>query len=127
MSLKISPSINDEKIDFLRIKGKGMDAKLNIFSGKQGDHFLAYSPSLKISGYGSTEEEAIELIKMELTTFCKDIFSMNAKERENYILSLGFEKEKFQAKNFSKTYVDENGRLQDFEPGTIKHEVLETA
>tara|TARA_R110000823_G_scaffold185666_1_gene318095 strand:+ start:61504 stop:61887 length:384 start_codon:yes stop_codon:yes gene_type:complete len=127
MSLKITPSDKKEKKDFLRIKGNAIEAKLNIFSGKQGDHFLTYSPSLKISGYGSTEKEAIEFIKLELETFCEDVFSMNTQERENYILSLGFKKEKFHTKNFSKAYIDENGRLQDFDPGTIKHEVLETA
>tara|TARA_R110002050_G_scaffold107585_1_gene218097 strand:+ start:177 stop:566 length:390 start_codon:yes stop_codon:yes gene_type:complete len=127
MSLKITPSENVHTMDTLRIKGDKLEAKLNIISGKQGEFFLSYSPSLKISGFGDTKEEAMEFIKMELQGFCEDIYSMNNKERENYILSLGFKKEKFHAKNFSKAYVDENGRLQDFDEGTVKLEILETA
>ena len=127
MSIKVNPSTDIHREDFLRIKENKLDAKLNILSGKQGDHFLTYSPSLKISGFGETAQEALEFIKLELEGFCHDIFSMSSKERENYILSLGFKKEKFHSKNFSKAYVDENGRLQDFDEGTVKLEVLETA
>jgi len=127
MSLKVTPSKNKHVKDTLRIKGDKLDARLNIISGKQGTHFLTYSPSLKISGFGNTKEEALEFIKMELQGFCEDIYSMNNTEREKYILSLGFQKEKFHSKNFSKAYVDQNGRLQDFDKGTVQLEVLQTA
>jgi len=113
--------------DEIRIKNGSIEATLNILTGKQGDYFLHYCPSLEISGYGRTVDEAVELIKSELEIFCEDLFEMNQKEREQYLISLGFKKEKFHNKNFSKAYVDENGRLKDFDKGTVKRELLQTA
>ncbi|HLW33877.1 MAG TPA: hypothetical protein VKX40_16570 [Aequorivita sp.] len=113
--------------DEIRIKNGSIGATLNILTGKQGDYFLHYCPSLEISGYGRTVDEAVELIKSELEIFCEDLFEMNQKEREQYLISLGFKKEKFHNKNFSKAYVDENGRLKDFDKGTVKRELLQTA
>lgn len=126
MTLEMSSSDNQDKKDILRIKTGKIEAKLNILTGKQGVHFLTYCPSLRISGYGNTEKEAVDFIKEEMEVFCEDLFSMNNTEREKFILSLGFTREKFHNKNFSKTYIDENGRLQDFDEGTVKREILET-
>ena len=126
MTLEMSSSNNQDKKDILRIKTGKIEAKLNILTGKQGVHFLTYCPSLRISGYGNTEKEAVDFIKEEMEVFCEDLFSMNNTEREKFILSLGFTREKFHNKNFSKAYIDENGRLQDFDEGTVKREILET-
>lgn len=114
-------------IDEIRIKNGSIGATLNILTGMQGEYFLHYCPSLEISGYGRTADEAVALIKSELEVFCEDLFEMNQKEREHYLFSLGFKKQKFHNKNFSKAYVDEKGRLRDFDEGTVKRELLQTA
>jgi hypothetical protein len=46
-------------------------------------------------------------------------------QRELELVKLGFAKVKFQNKNYSKSYVDENGVLQGFEAGTLKTSMLE--
>ncbi|MCY2685580.1 hypothetical protein [Salinimicrobium sp. TH3] len=113
--------------DTIRIKGGNLNLQFNILSGKQGDYWVLYAPAINISGYGKTEEEAKELLDVEIEVFCEDVMGMRSKEREAYIASLGFSKEPFKTKNFSKAYVDQDGKLQDFEQGTLEHRVLTTA
>ncbi len=120
--------LKSKQKDTIRIKGGNLDFSLSVFNGKQGDHFLCYCPTLNISGYGSTEKEAEDFIKVEMKVFCEDIMAMPTDERESYLLSLGFKKERFRKKNFSKAYIDENGRLQDFDEGTtVERKILQVA
>lgn len=44
----------------LRIKGGVLTVEATVISGKEGDHFVSIIPSLMISGYGSTEQEATD-------------------------------------------------------------------
>lgn len=111
--------------DTLRIKGGKIFFSLNSYSGKQGEFIIFYIPSLNISGYGKTTEEAEEFLKTEIQVFCEDVMKMPSKEKDAFLESLGFEKEKFRSKNFSKAYVDENGILQEFEEGTLKRTILQ--
>jgi len=113
--------------DSIRIKGGELNIDINVFTGKQGDYYLCYSPSISLSGYGNSEKEAEEFIKIEMQVFCEDLMSMSTKERDNYLFSIGFKKERFKSKNFSKSYVDEDGMLKDFEQGTLEHKILTTA
>ena len=112
--------------DKLRIKGANLQLSLNVAAGKQGDYFLYFCPALNISGYGKTDAEAESFIKVEMLTFCEDIMGMPSNERDNYLMSLGFKKERFHNKNFSKAYIDADGRLQDFDEGTLEHKLLQT-
>lgn len=113
--------------DTLRIKGGHLDMSVSVFSGRQGEFFLAYCPSLNISGYGKTEMEAEDFIKIEIEVFCEDLLGMSSDEKENFLLSLGFKQERFKKKNFSKAYVDEGGKLRDFDEGTLERKILEFA
>ena len=120
-----SPLKNDK--DIIRVKNGKIFCSLNIYSGKQGDYIINYCPSLNISGYGKTEEEAENFIKVEMEVFCEDLHSMNTKEKEAFLSSLGFKRDVFATKNYSKAFVDEDGKLQDFEEGTLQHKMLESA
>ena len=109
----------------IRIKGSLMNIKVLTSSGKEGDFFVVVSPSLLVSGYGSSEEEASDSFKENLETFCHDLMSLNQEQRELEIKKLGFEKVKYHNKNFSKAYVDENGVLQGLERSTLRTSMLE--
>src|SRR5690554_2023854 len=106
--------------EHIRIK----DGKINIrtftASGKDGDYYVVISPSLLVSGYGSSASEAEKSFKHNMREFCTDILNLSTEKRNTYLKSLGFKKEKFKTKNFSKTYVDENGVLQGLDQKTIK-------
>ena len=124
---KVTKSQLISEKDTIRIKNGKISCSLNIYSGKQRDYIINYCPSLNISGYGKTDEEAEDFIKVEMEVFCEDLHSMNTKNKEDFLSSLGFKRDVFAAKNYSRAFVDENGKLQDFEEGTLQHKMLESA
>ncbi len=126
IKITIGPAKADEK-DTIRFKDGTVNFSVSVFKGKQGDYYLTYCPALKISGYGSTKEEAVDFMKEEMKVFCEDLLAMNNMEREKFLLSLGFKQERFKRKNFSRAYVDEDGKLQDFEKGTLERSTLHMA
>lgn len=102
-------------VETIRIKGKKINLNVVATSGKDGEHFVMISPTIMVSGYGNTIEEANESFEHNMVVFCKDILALNQINRDIYLKNLGFERKKFQTKNFSKLYVDENGALQGLE------------
>ncbi|MDQ1164619.1 hypothetical protein [Flavobacterium sp. SORGH_AS_0622] len=106
--------------EFLRIKGRKLTIKATVISGKDGEHFISIIPSLMISGYGSTEEEADCSLDENVETFCEDFLKLDRINQEAELRKLGFSQFKYQRKNFSKLYVDENGLLQGLENPVIK-------
>lgn len=113
--------------DIIRIKSNKIEIGFNILKGKQGDYVLLFCPAVNLSGYGKTVKEADELLKENLLLFSEDILSMNNTEREYFLASLGFKKERYKSKNFSKAYVDEDGILKNFDKGTVERHLLQTA
>tara|TARA_R110002049_G_scaffold85844_6_gene218278 strand:+ start:8796 stop:9194 length:399 start_codon:yes stop_codon:yes gene_type:complete len=113
--------------DIIRIKTNKIEVGLNILKGKQGEYVLLFCPAVNLSGYGKTVKEADELLKENLLLFSEDVLSMNNTEREHYLASLGFKKERYKSKNFSKAYVDEDGVLKNFDEGTVERHLLQTA
>lgn len=111
--------------EHIRIKSGKINIKVLTASGKDGDYFVNISPTLLVSGYGSTEKEAKESFEYNMELFCKDLLVLVPEKRDKYLFSLGFSKEKFKTKNFSKLYIDENGVLQGLEPSSIKTSLLE--
>jgi len=109
----------------VRIKGNRLSIKILAATGKEGDYFVTVSPSLLVSGYGSTEEDAKQSFEENLRLFCEDFMKLNQPLRESELIKLGFSKVKFHNKDYSKAYVDENGVLQGFEPGTLRAAMLE--
>ena len=112
-------------IETVRIKDDSIAIKAIAVAGKEGDHFIVVSPAILVSGYGNTEKEAEESFQENINLFCQDLIKLTNEQREIELTKLGFSKVKFQNKNYSKSYVDKNGVLQGFEPGTIKSSMLE--
>ena len=109
----------------LRIKGDKINIKVLTASGKDGDSFVIISPTLLVSGYGLNETEAKQSFQHNIELFCKDFLQLSSEQRNSHIRNLGFIKEKFKTKNFSKLYVDENGVLHGLEQSTLKTSILE--
>ena len=106
--------------DTIRIKGSSITVEATVISGKDGDHFVSIVPSLMISGYGATEQEATDSLDENMETFCEDFIKLNPEQRKSELIKLGFSQVPYHSKNFSKLYVDENGLLQGLENVTIK-------
>ena len=97
--------------EFLRIKGDKINIKVLTASGKDGDSFVIISPTLLVSGYGLNETGAKQSFQHNIELFYKDLLQLSSEQRNSHLKNLGFIKEKFKTKNFSKLYVDENGVL----------------
>jgi predicted RNase H-like HicB family nuclease len=113
--------------DTLRFKSNTIHFNIHVVSGKEGDYFVKLAPSLMVSGYGSTEQEARDSFEENIKLFCEDFLALPKPQRDRELTKLGFKNEKFHTKNFSKAYVDKDGILHNFEPGTVKTEILEEA
>lgn len=126
--IKINPSdaksIPNEQI---RVVGSKMKLNVVLYTGKEGDFFIAVAPSIKVSAYGINEDDAFKSFMENIEVFCEDMLALSHEERDSEFRKLGFKKETYRNKNFSKVYVDENGVLQGLEPDTIKINLLETA
>jgi hypothetical protein len=129
-SIKVEIQNSNKSIkDELHIGKNGIKLVLFVyhFIDKDTKQYVAYSPTLDISGYGSTEERAQEMMKFSIKDFAIYLNNLSTRDREKELFSLGWKKDKFKNKDFSKVYVDSNGDLKDFnaEEGSIKkHELL---
>lgn len=111
---------NQPQEDTIRIKGGDLTLEATVVSGKEGEHFISIIPSLMISGYGSTEQEAIDSLDENVETFCEDFMKLNAEQKKTELVKLGFSQVPYHSKNFSKLFIDENGLLQGLENVTIR-------
>jgi hypothetical protein len=112
--------------DTIRIKSNSINLNLMVTSGIDHGHFVIISPSIMVSGYGSSEEEAKHSFEHNIHLFCKEIIELAKDKRDAYLLKLGFSKNLFRTKNYSKLYVDENGVIQGLDPDTIKSSIVKT-
>ena len=111
---------NKPEEDTVRIKGGVLTVEATVISGKDGEYFVSIVPCLMISGYGSTEQEAMDSLDENMETFCEDFMRLTQDKRKLELIKLGFSQVSYHTKNFSKLYVDENGLLQGLENVTIK-------
>ncbi|MBI2730008.1 MAG: hypothetical protein HYX40_04530 [Sphingobacteriales bacterium] len=109
----------------IRINKGKVHIKVVAMTGKEGNFFVTLSPSLNVSGYGRTKEDSKTSFHENVTLFCHDLMALSKEQIEHELSTLGFKKEIMRHKNFSKSYVDENGHLQNFEEGTLEKNIHE--
>lgn len=112
--------------EIVRINKTNIHIKVAVLTGKEGDFFVTISPSLNVSGYGKTKKEAQDSFHENVQVFCADLMALPKKQIEKELQLLGFKQEKLHHKNYSKSYVDENGVLQNFEEGTLEKTIHES-
>lgn len=116
--------------EYFRIKKNKVTVRTKVFSGKEGNFHVFICPTLNVSGYGDTEEDAKESFTYNLKLFCQDLLALQPVQIDKELKKLGFEKEVFSTKNYSKAYVDEGGVLRGIEgldKNTISSSMLEAA
>lgn len=112
----------------IKLSSHSITGKLKCFTGEQGEYWVSIIPSLNVSGYATTEKESIEDLKFNLLVFCEDLFNVDENIRKAELRKLGWTINKFFKKQFSKSYVDDNGILQDFDyPERVKTSILQSA
>lgn len=121
-------SANKELPEFLKLVPKGVKGKFLVFTGKSGEHWVSIIPSLNVSGYGETEEDAIKDSQYNLRVLFEDLYELTAVQRNSELKKLGWSQHKIFKKQYSSAYVDENGVLQNFDsPSQVKKSLLEPA
>jgi hypothetical protein len=77
-------------------------AQLSAVEFKEDHSFILYLPSLNISAYGDTPEEAHELLRASLAVFSEDLFQMEEKQREEFLADLGWKNKLFFKRKLEK-------------------------
>ena len=116
-ALKIDASSKPPVKETLRIRRskKSASASLHIiiYRDKDTRQMVMYIPSFDVSGYGATREKAKEMLKFSLDDYFRILLNMPANSMMDVLGKLGWEKRKFSEKEFSKAYIDADGKLQN--------------
>lgn len=67
--------------DRIRKNAKGLQIEVEVLLVKEGDHWVSYAPSLKLSSYGQTKEEAKKGFTEALEIFITDTVRKGTLER----------------------------------------------
>lgn len=125
---QVSRSKTDTVVEKLVLNAHTLKANLACYTGQQGEFWVSIIPSLTVSGYGKTEKESIKDLNYNATLFCDDLFAVTEAQRRAELNKLGWVLNKMFKKKYSKSYIDENGVLQNFDfPEKVKKTILETA
>lgn len=116
---KTSRKMDPKKEEFIKIDFKTHNAKVGlwVFVFPDDKYFVSYIPSLKLSAYGNTEEEALSMLFDDiLDDFFKELFKLPEVKIREELDKCGWKKPTiFFRKKFSKeAYVDEEGVLRNF-------------
>lgn len=118
--------MNQEPKNYLKINRDHRSISCGIkvigFIDKDTKYFVKYIPAFEMSGYGETEKEADEMLNFSIDDFFKYLLKLSPKKMKAELVSLGWEQDKFQHKQFSNAYVDEKGNPNNFnaEENTVK-------
>ena len=94
-------------------------AKINVITGEEGDFWVSISPSLNVSGYGNSKEEAQESFHLHMQIFWEDLKGLKMDRRHLMLKNLGWNNKYFAKKQYSKVFIDENGVLQGLKSAEI--------
>lgn len=95
------------------VKG-GIQGNIGAFKFIDNDtkQYVIYIPSLEISGYGETEDKAREMLKFSLDDFYQYLVSLPSGQINEELVKLGWEKSVLH-KDYSKSYIDSKGKLNN--------------
>lgn len=111
---------NSNKLnDSIRIipskKTISMSGSIFELVSKTDQDTVLYIPSIKIYGKGKTFDSAKKELETKVNSFLKSLLKLSVDQIAAKLSRLGWKQNKYKSKNFSKSYVDENGILKDFE------------
>ena len=115
---KITFNNKSTKEDKLRINfnKKKVDFSGNVYKYRDKDtrQMVFHIPSLDLTGYGSTAKKAQEMTSFLLTDFFAWLIKLPHSKIEQELRNLGWKHVEFKNKEYSQTFVDGDGRLQNF-------------
>jgi len=98
--------------EYLHLGKKKATMEVYIMTGRDGEYFVSYCPSLETSGAGYTREEAIESLKYCISVLVETLYEVSNKDRDQLLFSYGWKKQPLKNKNYSNSFVDHKGNLK---------------
>jgi len=97
-------------------KTKQGTGQFTLHQFRDHDHFIAYIPSLNISAYGETEDEAFDrMVNVVLVDFFESILELGPEQAKSELKKLGWSQHRFFKRQFkANSFVDRNGVLKNF-------------
>ncbi len=92
-----------ETLNITKIRIKG---EVNAVGFNEGSTHIIYVPSLQLSSYGDSIKEALEMMKIVIEQFSKDILVLSEDKIQSVLSDLGWTRTKYFKKrmvNLSKT------------------------
>lgn len=101
------------KIDFERQRATGL---LRVYDFIDHDNYIAFIPSLNLSAYASTKEEALKrLFEVVVDDFFSTLTALPEYKATEELKKLGWSRGKILKKKFeSNTFIDRDGILKNF-------------
>lgn len=90
---------NHINVDFKNAEAK-VKANIVLISFKEQDNYIVYSPHLEVTGYGKSEDEAMQSFNHCLAVFLD--YTVNKKTLHKELISLGWQLKKGSTKNPKK-------------------------
>lgn len=114
--------------EYLLLDKKAVTAFLLTYTGKRGDLYISYIPSINARGYGKTEEEAQKTLTFQVAALFNAIFELQGIRRTRELQSLGWTQSNYFKKKYSSTLDDKQVILEDFDnPELVKRGGLQAA
>ena len=107
---------NEQDSFQISFSSKKLKGSFRIYYFMDHDHYIAYMPSLQLTGYGDNRKEAVDmLIDIVLDDFCENMLELRVEKANELLASLGWKRNKLFHKKFTSTsYVDKEGVLRNF-------------
>jgi hypothetical protein len=97
------------------------------YTDRDTNQIMLYIPSIDVSGYGETEEMAKEILHFNMQELFKFLLAASGETLHHELKKLNWKKNRFASKQFSRSVVDINGDLREFNAVDNKVERLLTA
>ena len=100
----------------VNISKKKFTFKGNVLKYRDKDtrQIVIHIPSLDLTGYGATDKKAQEMINFLLVDFFAWLGKQNRDKIDNELRGLGWKRVEYSNKEYSRSFVDGDGKLQNF-------------
>ena len=117
--LIVSPPSESSTESLLEIDFSSKQVRLAVVGFTFSDHgyTIIYLPSLNLSAYGNSEEDAKTMLsEIVLDDFCENLVALSAVDAHEFLGKLGWTSLSKNSQNFSNSaFVDKDGVLRNFD------------
>lgn len=110
---------NAEEKDYIKLLPTKRSISMSVTTyeliSKEDQDIILYIPTLKLFGKANTLELAKDNLDEAATKFLRKLLRLPFPRIIIELKNLGWEQNKYHKRNFSKTYIDEDGVLQGFQ------------